>query len=50
MLHLFMAVQDLDDAVAWALDAGATLVDYQLQPQVRVRLDPTGHPFCLFPG
>ncbi len=32
MLHLFMAVQDLDDAAAWVLDAGVTLVDYQLQP------------------
>ena len=31
-------------------DAGATLADYQPQEDVRVMLDPAGHPFCLFQG
>ena len=35
-------------AVAWAIEAGATLADYQPQERVRVMLDPAGHPFCLF--
>lgn len=50
MLHLDIAVEDLEVAVAWALDAGATLAEHQPQDQVRVMLDPAGHPFCLFPG
>lgn len=48
MEHLDVAVNDLDDAVAWAIDAGATLAAYQPQEDVRVMLDPAGHPFCLF--
>ena len=47
-VHLDIAVKDLDSAVAWAIEAGATLADYQPQPHVRVMLDPAGHPFCLF--
>jgi catechol 2,3-dioxygenase-like lactoylglutathione lyase family enzyme len=50
MSHLDIAVDDLDVAVAWAVEAGATLADYQPQEDVRVLLDPAGHPFCLFPG
>jgi len=50
MIHLDIAVDDLDAAVAWALDAGATLAEHQPQDQVRVLIDPAGHPFCLFPG
>ena len=50
MLHLDIAVEDLEAGVAWAVDAGATLADYQPQEHVRVMLDPAGHPFCLFPG
>jgi catechol 2,3-dioxygenase-like lactoylglutathione lyase family enzyme len=46
--HLDIAVQDLESAVAWAQRAGATLADYQPQTDVRVMLDPAGHPFCLF--
>jgi len=48
MSHLDIAVDDLDAAVDWALDAGATLADHQPQEHVRVMLDPAGHPFCLF--
>ena len=40
----------LDGGVAWALDAGARLADFQLQEHVRVMLDPVGHPFYLLPG
>jgi len=49
MMHLDIAVDDLDEAVVWALEAGATLAEHQPQDQVRVLLDPAGHPFCLFP-
>ncbi len=48
--HLDIGVEDLEEAVAWAIDAGAKLADYQPQEDVRVMLDPAGHPFCLFPA
>ena len=50
MSHLDIAVEDLDAGVAWALVAGGTLADFQPQVDVRVMLDPDGHPFCLFRG
>lgn len=51
MLHLDVAVDDLDAAVAHAVGEGATLAEFQPQQLVRVMLDPAGHPFCLFaPG
>ncbi|WP_432885929.1 VOC family protein [Kribbella sp. CA-245084] len=46
-MHLDINVDNLDEAVAWALQAGATLADHQPQPHVRVMLDPHGNPFCL---
>jgi catechol 2,3-dioxygenase-like lactoylglutathione lyase family enzyme len=48
MEHLDIEVDDLEAAVEWALAAGATLAEYQPQEDVRVCLDPAGHPFCLF--
>jgi catechol 2,3-dioxygenase-like lactoylglutathione lyase family enzyme len=48
MLHLDIAVADLEAGVAWALEAGARLAEHQPQERVRVLLDPAGHPFCLF--
>ncbi len=48
--HLDIAVTDLDESVAWALEQGATLAEYQPQDDVRVVLDPAGHPFCLYLG
>jgi catechol 2,3-dioxygenase-like lactoylglutathione lyase family enzyme len=48
MEHLDIFVDDLEAAVAWAVDAGAELAEYQPQKDVRVMLDPVGHPFCLF--
>ena len=47
-LHLEIAVTDLDAALAHALECGATLADFQPQDDVRVCLDPVGHPFCLW--
>ena len=48
--HLDIAVTDLDSSVAWALEQGAALADYQPQDDVRVLLDPAGHTFCLYIG
>jgi catechol 2,3-dioxygenase-like lactoylglutathione lyase family enzyme len=50
MMHLDIAVEDLEAGVAWAINAGAVLAEHQPQPHVRVMLDPAGHPFCLFAG
>ncbi|WP_156252904.1 VOC family protein [Pseudactinotalea terrae] len=47
-MHLDIGVTDLDGAVADALDIGAELADFQPQEDVRVLLDPDGHPFCLY--
>ena len=48
MLHLDLEVDDLDQAVAHAVEAGAEVAAYQPQETVRVMLDPAGHPFCLY--
>jgi catechol 2,3-dioxygenase-like lactoylglutathione lyase family enzyme len=48
MLHLDIAVDDLAAAVADAVELGATVAEYQPQEDVRVLLDPAGHPFCLY--
>ncbi len=48
MMHLEIRVDDLDAATAHALAAGAALADHQPQDDVRVCLDPAGHPFCLW--
>jgi hypothetical protein len=48
MLHLDIAVSELEQSGAWATQAGATLAEFQPQDDVRVYLDPAGHPFCLF--
>lgn len=49
MMHLDIAVADLDEATGRAIGLGATLAEHQPQRDVRVMLDPDGHPFCLFP-
>lgn len=46
--HLDIWVHDLVAAEAWARSHGARLADVQPQDDVRVMLDPSGHPFCLF--
>jgi catechol 2,3-dioxygenase-like lactoylglutathione lyase family enzyme len=48
MMHIDMAVDDLDAAVADAVAMGATVAEYQPQDDNRVLLDPAGHPFCLY--
>jgi catechol 2,3-dioxygenase-like lactoylglutathione lyase family enzyme len=48
MMHLDIEVEDLEAAGAYAVQLGATLADYQPQHDVRVYLDPAGHPFCLW--
>jgi catechol 2,3-dioxygenase-like lactoylglutathione lyase family enzyme len=48
MIHLDIRVEDLEAAVAHALASGARLADYQGREDLRVLLDPAGHPFCLF--
>lgn len=47
MIHLDFQVGDLDTAVADAVDLGAMVASSQPQPNVRVLIDPAGHPFCL---
>ena len=49
-LHLDLQVDDLDGAVEDAVALGATLAVHQPQSEVRVLLDPAGHPFCLYTG
>ena len=50
MLHLDIEVDDLDEAGAHAIAQGAVLAAFQPQDDVRVYLDPAGHPFCLWVG
>ena len=47
MMHFDFQVGDLDSAVVEAIALGATLSDHQPQQNVRVLIDPAGHPFCL---
>jgi catechol 2,3-dioxygenase-like lactoylglutathione lyase family enzyme len=47
-LHLEIRVDDLAGALAHALDCGAMLAEFQPQDDVRVCVDPAGHPFCLW--
>lgn len=47
MMHLEIRVDDLESAGAHATACGATLVDHQPQDDVRVFLDPAGHPIYL---
>jgi catechol 2,3-dioxygenase-like lactoylglutathione lyase family enzyme len=47
-VHLEVQVDDLTSALDHALACGARLADHQPQDDVRVCLDPAGHPFCLW--
>jgi catechol 2,3-dioxygenase-like lactoylglutathione lyase family enzyme len=49
-VHLDIAVSDMEGATTHARAAGATMAGYQPQDDVRVFIDPAGHPFCLFVG
>ncbi|WP_448317240.1 VOC family protein [Streptomyces sp. CO7] len=48
MMHLDIEVEDLPSAVDRALALGAKEADFQPQDDVRVLIDPAGHPFCLY--
>lgn len=48
MMHLDIEVDDLDAAGAFATSVGAVLAQHQPQDDVRVYIDPVGHPFCFF--
>ena len=48
MMHIDIAVDDLAAATADAVELGATVAEFQPQDDVRVMLDPAGHPFCLY--
>ena len=47
-IHLEVEVSDLAAAVEHAIELGATQAEHQPQENVRVMLDPDGHPFCLY--
>ena len=47
-VHLDIHVDDLESAGKHVQELGALLADFQPQDDVRVYLDPAGHPFCLF--
>ncbi len=47
-VHLDVGVTSVAEAVEDAVALGARLADVQPQDDVRVLLDPAGHPFCLY--
>lgn len=47
-VHLDVGVLDVVAAVEQVQGLGGTLADFQPQQDVRVMIDPAGHPFCLF--
>ncbi len=47
MAHLDFAVNDLEQAVQYAVRCGATIADKQFSDNWTVMFDPAGHPFCL---
>jgi Glyoxalase-like domain len=47
-MHIEVEVDDLAAAVEHAVELGARVADHQPQDDVRVMLDPAGHPFCLY--
>lgn len=47
-MHLDIGVSSVAEAVEDAVELGATLAEFQPQDDVRVMLDPAGHPFCLY--
>ena len=47
-MHLDIGVGELEPAIQDALALGAVLAEFQPQQDVRVLLDPDGHPFCLY--
>ena len=52
MLHFEVQVDDLEAAVALAIEVGGTEAPWQPpdrnRDRIRIMLDPAGHPLCLF--
>ena len=47
MAHIDFAVNDLEKAVQYAIQCGATIAEKQFSDNFTVMFDPAGHPFCL---
>jgi hypothetical protein len=47
MIHLDIQVEDLEAAADFAIACGARLAEHQPRADLRIMLDPAGHPFCL---
>lgn len=47
MAHMDFAVNNLEEAVQYAIKCGAEMAKEQFSEGWRVMLDPAGHPFCL---
>jgi len=47
MAHIDFYVENLDDAVKFAINCGAKKSDIQFYDTSAVMFDPAGHPFCL---
>ena len=47
MLHLDFYVENLEEAVVYAIQLGARQADEQYFRTSRTMFDPAGHPFCL---
>ena len=47
MLHLDFYVENLEEAVKYAVELGARLAEQQYFRTSRTMFDPEGHPFCL---
>lgn len=47
MLHLDFYVDNLEEAVQFAVECGAKLANEQYYKTSRTMIDPAGHPFCL---
>ena len=47
MLHLDLWVDNLDQAVQFAIECGAMLANVQFFKSSRTMIDPAGHPFCI---
>ncbi len=52
MMHIDIEVDDLEGAVAAAIEAGGSEAPWQPpnrdRERIRIMLDPAGHPLCLF--
>ncbi|MDR2954004.1 MAG: VOC family protein [Prevotella sp.] len=47
MLHLDFVVNNLQEAVEYAIECGAKPADTQFFKTSRTMIDPAGHPFCI---